>query len=219
MRLELLFSHGGMFALLQVLLIDIVLAGDNAVVIGMAAARVPQVVRRKVIFWGLVAAVVLRVILAAITVQLLAVIGLMFAGGVLLLWVCWKLYRDIRDAAEEKKNAVDAFGAAADKMGGPFSAEASAAMVRRAVVQIAAADLSMSLDNVLAVAGAAGKHLVVLAVGLCLSIGLMGVAASVIARVLNRYPWISYAGLFIVLYVAIAMIWRGGWAIMHALPA
>ncbi len=99
---------------------------------------------------------------------------------------------------------------AADKLGGPFSAEASAAMVRRAVVQIAAADLSMSLDNVLAVAGAAQKHVVVLAVGLCLSIGLMGVAASMIARVLNRYPWISYAGLFIVLYVAISMIWRGG---------
>jgi YjbE family integral membrane protein len=217
--LEHLFTQGEFFALLQVLLIDIVLAGDNAIVIGMAAARVPQVVRRKVIFWGLVAAVVLRVILAAVTVELLEVIGLMFAGGVLLLWVCWKLYRDIRDAAEEKKNGVDAFGAAADKMGGPFTAEASAKMVRRAVVQIAAADLSMSLDNVLAVAGAAGKHIAVLAIGLCLSIGLMGVAASLIAKVLNKYPWISYAGLFIVLYVAVNMIWRGGWAIMHAMPA
>jgi YjbE family integral membrane protein len=220
--LELLFSHGGLFALLQVVLIDIVLAGDNAIVIGMAAARVPQLIRRKVIFWGLVAAVVLRVILAAITVELLQVIGLMFAGGILLLWVCWKLYRDIRDAAEEKKakEAAEACGAPiADKLGGPFSHEASAAMVRRAVVQIAAADLSMSLDNVLAVAGAAQKHVVVLAIGLCLSIGLMGVAASMIARVLNRFPWISYAGLFIVLYVALAMIWRGGMAIMHAMPA
>jgi YjbE family integral membrane protein len=220
--LELLFSHGGLFALLQVVLIDIVLAGDNAIVIGMAAARVPQIIRRKVIFWGLVAAVVLRVILAAITVELLQVIGLMFAGGILLLWVCWKLYRDIRDAAEEKKakEAAEACGMPVpDKLGGPFSHEASAQMVRRAVVQIAAADLSMSLDNVLAVAGAAQKHVVVLAIGLCLSIGLMGVAASMIARVLNRYPWISYAGLFIVLYVAIAMIWRGGIAIMHAVPA
>ena len=218
MRLELLFSHGGVFALLQVVLIDIVLAGDNAIVIGMAAARVPQGIRRKVIFWGLVAAVVLRVFLATITVELLEIIGLMFAGGILLLWVCWKLYRDIRDAAAEKKS-LDALGSKPDKLGGPFSAEASAKMVRRAVVQIAAADLSMSLDNVLAVAGAAQKHVVVLAVGLTLSIGLMGVAASVIARILGRFPWISYAGLFIVLYVAITMIVKGSMAIMHAVPA
>ncbi|MEI9996615.1 MAG: TerC family protein [Rhizomicrobium sp.] len=221
--MEFLISHGGFFALLQVVLIDIVLAGDNAVVIGMAAARVPQMIRRKVIFWGLVAAVVLRVILAAVTVELLEIIGLMFAGGVLLLWVCWKLYRDIRDAAEERKCSVDALGHVADKLGGPFSHEATAAMVRKAVVQIAAADLSMSLDNVLAVAGAAQKHVVVLAVGLMLSIGLMGVAASVIARVLNRYPWISYAGLFIVLYVAIKMILQGGaqvwpYAMEHVVP-
>jgi YjbE family integral membrane protein len=212
--LELLFSHGGFFALLQVVLIDIVLAGDNAIVIGMAAARVPQVVRRKVIFWGLVAAVVARVILATVTIELLEVIGLMFAGGVLLLWVCWKLWRDIRDAAEAKR-ALDAGEAMPDKMGGPYSAEASSAMVRRAIVQIAAADLSMSLDNVLAVAGAARNHVVVLAVGLCLSIGLMGVAASVIARVLNKHAWISYAGLFIVLYVALSMMWRGGGIILQ----
>ena len=209
-----LFSHGGFFALLQVVLIDIVLAGDNAIVIGMAAARVPQVVRRKVIFWGLVAAVVARVILAAVTVELLDIIGLMFAGGVLLLWVCWKLWRDIRDAAEAKR-ALEAGEAMPDKLGGPYSAEASSAMVRRAIVQIAAADLSMSLDNVLAVAGAARNHVVVLAVGLCLSIGLMGVAASVIARVLNKHAWISYAGLFIVLYVALSMMWRGGGIILQ----
>jgi len=210
-----LFSHGGFFALLQVVLIDIVLAGDNAIVIGMAAARVPQVVRRKVIFWGLVAAVAARVILAAVTVELLDIIGLMFAGGVLLLWVCWKLWRDIRESAEEKRAAAEAGDALPDKLGGPYSAEASAAMVRRAILQIAAADLSMSLDNVLAVAGAARNHVVVLAVGLCLSIGLMGIAASMIARVLNRHAWISYAGLFIVLYVAISMIWRGSTMIMH----
>jgi YjbE family integral membrane protein len=170
--LGLIFSHGGVFALIQVVLIDIVLAGDNVVVIGMAAARVPQIVRRKVIFWGLVAAVILRVILATLTAELLAIIGLMFAGGILLLWVCWKLYRDIREAAEEKK-AVDLMEIAADKLGGPYSVEASSAMVRRAIVQIAAADLSMSLDNVLAVAGAARNHVVVLAIGLVLSIGLM----------------------------------------------
>ena len=212
--MEVPFTHATLFALLQVVLIDIVLAGDNALVIGMAAARVPQVIRRKVIFWGLVAAVVLRVCLASITVQLLEVIGLMFAGGILLLWVCWKLYRDIRDAAEEK-SSLDALKTVATKLGGPFSTEASSAMVRRAVVQIAAADLSMSLDNVLAVAGAAQKNYAVLAVGLMLSIGLMGVAASVIAKVLNKYPWVSYAGLFIVLYVAIKMIWQGGWMLMQ----
>ncbi|MBL6938605.1 MAG: YjbE family putative metal transport protein [Alphaproteobacteria bacterium] len=216
--MDLLFSHGGFFALLQVVLIDIVLAGDNAVVIGMAAARVPQIVRRKVIFWGLVTAVVARVFLATITVRLLEYIGLTFAGGVLLLWVCWKLWRDIREAAEEQKAAETMDGPpAADKLGGPYSYEASTQMMRRAIVQIAAADLSMSLDNVLAVAGAARNHMVVLAIGLCLSIGLMGVAASVIARVLNKHAWISYAGLFIVLYVAISMIWRGSMAIMHAM--
>lgn len=211
------FDHGGFFALIQVVLIDIVLAGDNVVVIGMAAARVPRVVRRKVIFWGLIAAVVLRVFLATVTAELLAIIGLMFAGGILLLWVCWKLYRDIREATEEQK-AVDAMENESDKLGGPYAIEASAAMVRRAVVQIAAADLSMSLDNVLAVAGAARNHVLVLATGLILSIGLMGIAANVIARVLSRHAWISYAGLFIVLYVALNMIWRGGNMIWHAVP-
>jgi YjbE family integral membrane protein len=215
--LDFTFDHGGFFALIQVVLIDIVLAGDNVVVIGMAAARVPRVVRRKVIFWGLIAAVVLRVFLATVTAELLAIIGLMFAGGILLLWVCWKLYRDIREATEEQK-AVDAMENESDKLGGPYAIEASAAMVRRAIVQIAAADLSMSLDNVLAVAGAARNHVLVLATGLILSIGLMGIAANVIARVLSRHAWISYAGLFIVLYVALNMIWRGGNMIWHAVP-
>lgn len=210
-------DHGGFFALIQVVLIDIVLAGDNVVVIGMAAARVPQIVRRKVIFWGLVAAVILRVVLATITAELLAIIGLMFAGGILLLWVCWKLYRDIRDAAEEKK-AADALEIGSDKLGGPYTFEATKGMVRRAILQIAAADLSMSLDNVLAVAGAARNHVVVLAIGLVLSIGLMGVAANVVAKILNRHAWISYAGLFIVLYVALSMVWRGGMMIWHAVP-
>jgi YjbE family integral membrane protein len=210
-----MFSHATLFALLQVVLIDIVLAGDNAVVIGMAAARVPQAIRRKVIFWGLVAAVVARIVLAAATIQVLKYsVWLMFAGGLLLLWVCWKLYRDIREAAEEKQNSLEVLKTVANKLGGPYSAQASTEMVRRAAVQIAAADLSMSLDNVLAVAGAAQNHPAVLAVGLMLSIGLMGMAASVIARVLNRFPWISYAGLFVVLFVAVKMIWQGGMMLM-----
>jgi len=215
--LDFALDNGAFFALIQVVLIDIVLAGDNVVVIGMAAARVPQIVRRKVIFWGLVAAVIMRVALATVTAELLAIIGLMFAGGILLLWVCWKLYRDIREAAAEEKS-IEAMECASDKLGGPYAVEASAQMVRRAVVQIAAADLSMSLDNVLAVAGAARNHVAVLAVGLVLSIGLMGVAANVIAKVLNRHAWISYAGLFIVLYVALNMIWRGGMMVWHAVP-
>jgi YjbE family integral membrane protein len=214
--LEHIISHGAFFALLQVVLIDIVLAGDNAIVIGMAAARVPKDARRKVIFWGLVVAVVARVVLAAATVELLHVIGLMFAGGILLLWVCWKLWRDIRDAAAAKA-AQDKAGACITKAEQTYSPDAHRAMVRRAVWQIAAADLSMSLDNVLAVAGAARNHVVVLAVGLMLSIGLMGIAASVIAKVLHKYPWISYAGLFIVLYVAITMVWRGGMMILDAM--
>lgn len=217
--MELLFSQGSFFALLQVMLIDIVLAGDNAVVIGMAAARVPLIIRRKVIFWGLVAAVVLRVILATLTVHLLHIPGLTFSGGLLLLWVCWKLYSDIKEASDEKK-AQDAAGdAPSEKLGGPYNQKASATMVRRAVMQIAAADLSMSLDNVLAVAGAAQKHTIVLAIGLTCSIALMGIAAAAIARLLNRYPWISYAGLFIVLYVAVTMIWQGGWEIQQRLMA
>ena len=175
------------------------------------------------IFWGLAAAVILRVILATLAAELLAIIGLMFAGGSLLLWVCWKLYRDIREATGESK-PVYAVELAAGKLGKYDTAEAcgtvaNTATVRRAIVQIAAADLSMSLDNVLAVAGAARNHVVVLAIGLVLSIGLMGVAANVVARVLNRYPWISYAGLFIVLYVALNMIFRGAVMLWHTVPS
>jgi YjbE family integral membrane protein len=189
------FNHGAIFALFQVILIDLVLAGDNAIVIGMAAARIPQAERRKVIFWGLVAAVILRVFLATITVELLAVIGLMFAGGILLLWVTWRFYRDLKQAREEKKG-FDALSPQMQVEPPALSALASRKMVRRAIVQIAAADLSMSLDNVLAVAGAAMHHVMILAIGLLLSIGLMGVAANYVAKLLQRYPWISYAGVF-----------------------
>lgn len=210
------FASSGFFALLQVILIDIVLAGDNAVVIGMAAARVPQTERRKVIFWGLAAAVVLRVILATITVELLALIGLMLAGGILLLWVSIRLYRELK-LQHENKLALDIYGQNGGKTAPPLSDADTRRLVRRAVVQIAAADVSMSLDNVLAVAGAAIHHVGVLAVGLLLSIGLMGVAASFVARLLHRHPWIGYAGLFIVVYVAITMIARGSAMVIHAM--
>jgi YjbE family integral membrane protein len=188
-----LFDPGGLFALAQVLMIDLVLAGDNAVVIGLAAARVPAAMRRKVVLWGLAAAVVLRIGLAAIAVQLMAIIGLTLAGGILLLWVCWRMWRDIVQGEDKEADLID-----------------PNASMRRAVMQIMVADVSMSLDNVLGVAGAARDHLDVLVIGLILSVALMGAAANVIARLLHRFRWISYAGLLIVLYVAVSMIWEGG---------
>ncbi|MGA7673944.1 MAG: TerC family protein [Rhizomicrobium sp.] len=208
-----IFTHGGFFALLQVILIDLVLAGDNAVVIGMSAAHVHAVDRRKVIFLGLAAAVVLRVILAMFTVQLLEYIPLMIAGGILLLWVCWRLWRDIRQAHKEHQAAklLSECGAAECA---PAPCKNLAAM-RRAIFHIAAADISMSLDNVLAVAGAAMHHIWVLVIGLSLSVALMGLAASLVAKLLNRYPWISYAGIFIVLFVALRMIWTGCMLMVH----
>jgi YjbE family integral membrane protein len=204
-----LFEHGALFALLQVILIDIVMAGDNAVVIGMAAARLPAALRHKVIFWGLAAAVVMRVALATVTVELFAFIPLRVVGGILLLWVAWRLYRDIRQSHAEA-SARDCNGAAANGAASvPMTADGHIVM-RRAIMQIMIADISMSLDNVLAVAGVAIHHVWVLAVGLMLSIGLMGVAANLVAKLLNRHPWISYAGVFIVLYVAVMMIYHGG---------
>ena len=198
-------------ALLQVILIDIVLAGDNAVVIGMVASRLPRARRRRVIFWALVIAVIARVILATVTATILDVIGLMFAGGILLLWVTWRLYREIRHSEQQK---VD-FRKLHEDSDGPDESIATLS-VRRAVMQVALADLSMSLDNVLAVAGAAMDHVWVLTIGLLLSIALMGVAAAMIANLLQRHPWISYAGLIIVLYVALRMMWMGGWEIYRA---
>jgi len=187
-----LFQEGGLLALAQVLMIDIVLAGDNAVVIGLAAARVPPKLRKKVIFWGLAAAVVLRIVMAAIAVKLLAVIGLTLAGGILLLWVCWRMWRDIAGEKHHDAPKIEA-----------------GATARRAIFQILVADISMSLDNVLAVAGAAREHLDVLIIGLLMSVALMGAAATYIAKLLERYRWIAYIGLAIVVYVAVTMIYHG----------
>jgi YjbE family integral membrane protein len=190
-----------------------VLAGDNAVVIGIAAAKVPKPDRRKVIFWGLVAAVALRIILAAATATILDTIGLMFAGGILLLWVSWRLYRDL-SAPHEEHIGTSALN---DLPHVDPSGHLTTPDVRRAIVQIAIADLSMSLDNVLAVAGAAMNHVWVLTIGLTLSVALMGLAASMIANLLQRYPWISYAGLILVVYVALRMIYFGGYELIHAM--
>ena len=195
-----LFQEGGLIALAQVLMIDIVLAGDNAVVIGLAAGRVPPALRKKVILWGLVAAVVLRVGLAIIAVSLMKVIGLTLAGGIILLWVCWRFWRDISGGAHHDAAAPDANTS-----------------LKRAILQIVLADVSMSLDNVLAVAGAARDHLDVLVIGLLMSVALMGAAANLIARLLERYRWISYVGLVIVLYVALSMVWHGGHDVLKAI--
>ncbi len=182
-------------ALLNIIMIDLVLAGDNAIVVGMAAARVAPEIRAKVIFWGIAAAVVLRMVFAAITVQLLAVIGLTFAGGILLLWVCWKMYRQIT-ASDQHANA-----SAAGTNGelGFWSA----------VGLITLADVSMSLDNVLAVAGAANGEPLAIVVGLAIAIVLMALASHYIARLLVRYPWIAWIGLLIILWVALSMIYKG----------
>jgi YjbE family integral membrane protein len=196
-------------ALIQVILIDIVLAGDNAVVIGLAASRMPQAERRRVMVWGLVAAVILRLIVSYIIVFVLLETSffLVLAGGFLLLWVTWRLYRDVRRSNEEAIGADTI--SSVRKRGAMPELPSRPGDFRRAIVQIAVADLSMSLDNVLAVAGAAMRYPWVLAAGLLLSIALMGMAASLIARLLRRFPWIGYAGVIIVLYVACRMIWSG----------
>lgn len=207
-----IFTEGGFFALLQVLLIDVVLAGDNAVVIGMSAAQVHKTDRKTVIFWGLAAAVVLRIILAMFAVHLLRFVPLVIAGGVLLLWVTWRLWRDVRHANKEHQaNKILAGENGHEHHPACPSADKAchAKAVRRAIVSIAAADISMSLDNVLAVAGAARDHIEVLIIGLMLSIALMGLAATLIAKLLHKFPWVSYAGVFIVLFVAVRMIWDG----------
>ena len=190
-----------LWALLQVIVIDVVLAGDNAIVVGLAASRVAPEIRARVIFWGIAGAVVLRILFAAVTVQLLAIVGLTLAGGILLLWVCWKMYREITHTAKPAS-----VGAAVSS-----APEAQTANVGfwGAMVQIIIADLSMSLDNVLAVAGAAKGHTWVLVVGLGIAVVLMAVAATYIAKMLARYPWITWIGLLIIVYVAGDMIWRG----------
>lgn len=189
-------------ALVQVIFIDLVLAGDNAIVVGMVAAGLAVDQRRRVIIIGIAAATIMRVLFAVLTVQLLQVVGLMLAGGVLLLWVCWKLWREIRELQTAARQASE-----------PSLASSAPAPQRKtllqASMQIVVADLSMSLDNVLAVAGVARDHTWVLVVGLVLSVVFMGVAASFIARLLERQHWIAYLGLAVILYVAIRMIVDG----------
>jgi YjbE family integral membrane protein len=191
-----------LIALGQVLLIDLVLAGDNAIVVGMAAAGLPSDQRRKAIFWGIVAATIMRIGFAAVTTQLLAIVGLTLAGGILLLWVCYKMFRELQRGHQPEVSEAEMDAQAAS--GGQRKT------LRGAIIQILVADVSMSLDNVLAVAGAAKEHLWVLVVGLGISVVLMGVAATFIAKLLERHRWIAWVGLLVILYVAVQMIWAGG---------
>lgn len=189
-----MMSHGlfaPLVALAQVLFIDLALAGDNAVVVGLAVAGLPARQQRKAILFGIGAASLVRVLLALVAVRLLAIVGLTLAGGVLLLWVCWRMWRELR------------------ARGGSGPQVTVQKTLRQAMLQIALADLSMSLDNVLAVAGAARDHVAVLVIGLALSVVLMGVAAQLIARLLERVPAIAWAGLAVVMFVAVRMIWDG----------
>lgn len=195
-----IFSQSSIASFLQVIMIDLVLAGDNAVVIGLAAAGLPKERRARAILVGIIAATVLRILFASIAIELLAIVGLLLAGGVLLLWVCWKMWRELRGPNQYDTEAA---------LGGG-NAHVPHKTFTQAAWQIVVADVSMSLDNVLAVAGAARDHPVALVFGLSLSIVLMGVAASFVARLLNRHRWIAYVGLAIILYVACDMIWRGG---------
>jgi YjbE family integral membrane protein len=186
-------------ALAQVVMIDVALAGDNAVVVGLAVAGLPARQKRSAILLGIGGATLIRIALGAVALQLLALIGLLLAGGILLLWVCWKMFRELRRP---------------HKVAG---ADEGTKTLRQAMLQIMLADISMSLDNVLAVAGAAQDRMWVLVTGLLLSVGLMGLAAGLIARLLERRRWIAWVGLLIVLYVALTMIWHGGHEVAGAI--
>ena len=196
-----------LYAFVSVVIIDLVLAGDNAIVVGMAASGLPREKQRRVIMLGIVLALVFRVAFALVAVQLLAIIGLLLAGGLLLLWVAWKMWRELhpRDGARVVPD-LDEVGHPAPDAG---AAPPGTKKVSTAIWQIAVADVSMSLDNVLAVAGAARDHMVMLVFGLVLAVALMGLAATFIAKLLARHHWLNYLGLAIITLVALTMIWEG----------
>ncbi|MCA8894086.1 MAG: TerC family protein, partial [Amphiplicatus sp.] len=200
-------------AFLQVVVIDLTLAGDNAVVIGLAAAGLPARQRGKAILIGILVATVMRIGFSVITTQLLQIVGLLLAGGILLLWVCWKMWRELRRPAHVEIGAETLH---AERKHEHYEAQVKEKTLRQAVLQIVIADISMSLDNVLAVAGAAREHAAVLVFGLALSVLLMGLAATLIARLLEKHRWIAYIGLGIILFVAAEMIYRGAQEVLEA---
>jgi YjbE family integral membrane protein len=191
-------------AFLTVVLIDVALAGDNAIVVGMAAAGLPEPQRRPAILMGIAGAALLRIALAGVAVQLLRIVGMAAAGGLLLLWVAWKLWCELRGGRHPTKHG---------------DARTHTKTRAQAILQILVADLSMSLDNVLAVAGAARDNTWVLVAGLAFSVVLMVFAANLVARLIQTHRWIGYVGLTVVLYVALTMIWEGGADVLGHLPA
>jgi YjbE family integral membrane protein len=195
-------DSGAFAAFLQVLAIDLVLAGDNAIVVGALAAGLPADQRKKVILIGIIAALVLRIIFALVVTQLMAIVGLIFLGGLLLVWVAWKMWRDLREHSGESPGSPEIAG---DENSGLAPAKSFVG----AAWAVAVADVSMSLDNVLAVAGAARDHPGIMIVGLIVAVALMGVAANIIAKYIERYRWIAYVGLAVIVYVAVKMMYDG----------
>ena len=209
-----LISLAEFTAFIQVVFVDLVLAGDNAIIVGVAVAGLPQHQRARVMVIGIGAATVLRILFASLTVQLLQIVGLLLAGGLLLLWVSWKLWRELRELRISRMLETGQLDEQQDGKRAHDAAPAhKAKTMRDAVTQIIIADVSMSLDNVLAVAGVAREHAWVLVFGLALSVAFMGFAAVMIARLLDRYHWIAYIGLAVIFYVALRMIWDGAWEI------
>jgi len=195
-----MFSPENISLFLQVVFIDLVLAGDNAIIVGLVAARVPATMRQKVIFWGIGAAVIMRIGFSLVAVQMLAITGLKLIGGLLLLWVCWRLWIELREDYAE--------------VGEEETSKEQFTSMRPAIMQIVIADLSMSIDNVLAIAGIARGNSVILVIGLALSVAFMVFAATLIAKLLQRYPWIAYLGLALIFYVGLVMIYEGGVELM-----
>ena len=205
---------GQLKALVSVIGIDIVLAGDSAVVVGMAAAGLSRELRSRAILIGILAAMGMRIAFALVAAELMTIVGLMAAGGVLLLWVAWKLWRELRESAAASAAIKDLEAEEAGGDGvGDGAGGGDGKTLKQAVIQILIADLTMSLDNVLAVAGAAHEHPYIMAFGLVLSVALMGIAATWIARMLETHRWIAYVGLALIVYVALSMIWDGGHAL------
>ena len=184
----------------QIIFIDLVLAGDNAIIVGLVAAKVPAEMRKKVILFGVGAAVIMRIGFSLVAVQMMAITGLKLIGGLLLFWVCWRLFIELRSGHEQQQE--EALEMANDSSG-------QLDTLRPAVIQIVIADLSMSIDNVLAIAGVSRDYPVLLVFGLALSVALMIFGATLIAKLLTRYPWIAYVGLALIFYVAIIMAWEG----------
>lgn len=209
-----MFSLEEVAAFGQVVVADLVLAGDNAVAVGLAASGLAPKKQRQAIFIGVILALVLRIGFALVAIQLLAVRGLLLAGGLLLLWVAWRMFKDIRAQAHESAAQTEAVAAGATPL------EGKAISFTRALISIVIADISLSLDNVLVVAGVAREHPEIMAFGLILSVLLMGAAAGIIARIIHKYPWIAIAGVVIIVFAALRMIWEDAHLLLpHLIPA